>query len=233
MLTLLTCSFSAEKLAKKTLLHLEIQDAEMESVDPSFKNERQNKYLFFMVNKWKINLPWPENQKALCPQGMAAALLRELCSICNQGWVHFSVSEFDFLRVNVLSGSGLKKPKWYLLFRYLIVPRGKFKILIASLLSSAPIYPSVVHNRRLRLWQQYKYQIYYLLLTTLFELYSTEMCCFHLPHLLLLLKIYIRWKCGSPRGWKSHYRASQRQKSSDLEPTGSSQRSFIFTGGFV
>lgn len=32
------------------------------------------------------------------------------------------------------------------------------------------------------------------------------MCCFHLSHLLVLLKIYIRWKCDSRRGWKSHYR---------------------------
>lgn len=39
--------FKAVKLTKKSLLHLKIQDAEMEPVDSSFKNETEKNIYFF------------------------------------------------------------------------------------------------------------------------------------------------------------------------------------------
>lgn len=112
------------------------------------------------------------------------------------------------------------------------MPRGKFKILIASLLSSAPFIHLSQHCPQSQAWLVAAIEIQ----NILFIINNFIWIVFHWDVLFpsfpspALLKIYIRWKCESPRGWKSHYRASRRQKSSNLEPTGSSQRSFVFTG---
>ncbi|XP_031408511.1 mitochondrial peptide methionine sulfoxide reductase isoform X1 [Meleagris gallopavo] len=53
-----------------------VQDTEIHSVDSSFKNKRKDKYFY---------PPLSEKQEAACPQGMLAAVLRDFCSIFNQG----------------------------------------------------------------------------------------------------------------------------------------------------
>lgn len=59
------------------------------------------------------------------------------------------------------------------------------------------------------------------------------MCTFCLSCFLVLLKIYIRWKCNSSKEWKTHYRTSQIQILLPPQPTPGSQRIFIFRKGCV